>query len=154
MWIKVADPHYPDDPDFYADRMAVNAGFVFGSMEGFLIYYHVLLRQPFYTSFTPETIDQGYINFLYHKRVFEAAGLKLRVTYPGDYLVSVRGGKFEKERNDKGLFMMAEKSGIPAAIHQYNRICPLVAQLEKFCPPLPFDSEPYAVLKDVSQTCD
>jgi hypothetical protein len=113
-----------------------------------------MFNQKIYQSFTPATIDQGYLNFWYHKGVLQDGGLRLHVTHPGDYLVSVRGGKFEKELNDKGLFQMAGQPGIPAAIHQYNRICPLMAQLKKFCPKLGWDEIPYAPVKDVSQPCD
>jgi hypothetical protein len=152
-WIQLADPDYKKDPTFYESRVVLNSGLVFGSMEGILIYYSILFRQPFYQRFRPATVDQGYVNFMFYRKVFESGGLNLQVTYPGDYLVSARGVKFENRTNAKGLFQVAGQSGIPGAIHQYNRICPLMIQMEEFCPALAWDTRPYAKVKDVSQPC-
>jgi hypothetical protein len=153
-WIKVADPEYALNASFYDRLPALNAGFVFGSMEGFLIYYNVFLKQDFASKWDHRTFDQGYLNYLYYKGHFEKAGLHLRVTYPGDYLVSVRGGRFDRGLTSEGLFRMEGEAKAPAVIHQYNKICPVMIRLKRICKALPFDRAPFPVMTDVSQDCE
>ena len=153
-WIQIADPDYASNPQFYDERVALNAGLIFGSVEGFMIFYSVFFNLPcFRSEFAPKTIDQGYVNYLYHKGLFKQAGLDLMVTHPGDYLVSVRGAKFHARPNRDGLFIMQGTDLAPAAIHQYSRICPVVKGLKKECSRLWYDKHAFAALKDVSQEC-
>ena len=154
QWIQIADPHYFEDEHFYDDRVAVNAGFVFGSMDGFLKYYSVFFSLLcFKRKFAPETIDQGYVNMLYHKGYFQRAGLDLMVTHPGDWLVSVRGAAFNYRPNRDGLFVMQGTNVAPAAIHQYSRICPVLKGLKSQCSRLWYDKHAFPQLKAVTQEC-
>lgn len=153
-WIQIADPQYFEDEHFYDDRVAVNAGFVFGSMDGFLKYYSVFFSLLcFKRKFAPETIDQGYVNMLYHKGYFQRAGLDLMVTHPGDWLVSVRGAAFNYKPNRDGLFVMQGTNVAPAAIHQYSRICPVLKGLKSQCSRLWYDKHAFPQLKAVTQEC-
>jgi hypothetical protein len=152
-WIRIADPDYSQHTDFYENRMAVNAGLLYGSMEGWMHFFNIFLKLPMFQDFKIPTIDQGFLNYMYHRKKFEEAGLNLTVSKPGDYLLSVRGGAFEVRPNENGLFLLRGTKRIPAAIHQYNRICPLFRELQLSCPRMWFDTKPFAGIKDVSQKC-
>jgi hypothetical protein len=152
-WIRIADPDYHSQKSFYDDRVALNAGMMFGSMDGFLTFYNIFLAMPVYREFQPKTLDQGYLNYLYYRGVFQAAGLNLSVTHPGDYLISVRGGQFHPQPNSDGLYVMRGTQVIPGVIHQYNRICPLLRGLHWTCARVWYDKTPFPALKDTSQDC-
>jgi hypothetical protein len=152
-WIRVADPDYDSHKSFYDDRVALNAGMMFGSMDGFLTFYNVFLAMPMYKNYEPKTLDQGYLNYMYYRGLFQVAGLNLSVTHPGDYLISVRGGQFHPKPNSDGLYVMRGTPVIPGVVHQYNRICPLLRGLRRTCGRVWYDKTPFPELKDASQDC-
>jgi hypothetical protein len=153
-WLKIADPDYAADPKFYDDKIALSSGLLFGSTEAMLMFYNVFLGHKFYDTFPPTSTDQGHLNFLYHKGVFAKSGLKIRVTQPGDYIVSARGAVFRQTTNWHGMFQVVGYSSSPAVIHQYSRICPIMARVKKFCPALRYDRSPYARVLDQSPKCE
>jgi hypothetical protein len=153
QWIRIADPDYKSHKAFYNDRVALNAGFLYGSMEGWMHFYNTFLKLPMFEKFEIPTIDQGFMNYLYHRGHYANAGLNLTISHPGDYLLSVRGGEFDPKPNGNGLWKMKGTTVIPGAIHQYNRICPLMKGVHKSCPRKWFDKTAFAPIKDVSQKC-
>jgi hypothetical protein len=150
-WIRAADPGF--DRAFYDDRVVLNSGLMFGSIQGFMLFYSVLLKLPAFANFRIETKDQGYVNYAYHRSLFADAWLNLTVTHPGDYLLSVRGGQFYAAPDSNGLFRMKGAAVPPAAIHQYNRICPLVRGIRRSCARMWFDKFPFAEEEELSQEC-
>jgi hypothetical protein len=152
-WIRIADPEYAKDASFYDDRVALNAGFLYGSMEGFMHFYEVFITIPAFDNFTFQTIDQGYLNFLYYRGHFQRAGLDLKVSHPGDQLLSVRGISFLPDQDKLGKYRVKGFWMVPAAIHQYNRICPILKKISTLCPRLDFDTGGFPVLKQVTQPC-
>lgn len=147
-WIKVADPDYYSNPHFYDDKIVVNGGFYFGSTNGLLLFYKVFLSLPIFKEFSIETIDQGYMNYLFHKGIFASNGLRPILSYPGDYIVSARGRKFDPEPHQDGLYVPLGETDPPATIHQYNRLPFLIDAVKKSCPSLgPDDQHPFPKIK-------
>jgi hypothetical protein len=99
------------------------------------------------------TIDQGYINYLYYRGVFQVSGLILGISHPGDYLLSVRGVDFVSEPGPDGLYRVKGTDHIPGAMHQFNRVCPLLKGIQNACPRLPFDDGGFPSPKQVHQPC-
>lgn len=133
-WIKVADPDYYKDVHFYDDKIVINGGLFFGSIDGMLLFFKLFLSLDVFNDFTVETVDQGYMNYLYHRGIFMKNGLNLTLTFPGDYIISARGHKFSSNKSPDGLIMMLHSSNPPAVIHQFNRDTSVLNSIKKTCP--------------------
>jgi hypothetical protein len=142
--VRHVDPEFSDS--FYGDRVILNSGLTFGSTPAFLFLYSVLLPLG-------KAVDQGELNYAHHRGLFLRAGLNLTVTHPGDYLLSVRGGQFLVEPDSDGLFRLKGTDVAPAAIHQYDRICPVVRGLKRSCARMWFDAAPFPESTAFSQDC-
>ncbi|OHT05541.1 hypothetical protein TRFO_26681 [Tritrichomonas foetus] len=146
-WIKIADPMYNVHPSFYDDKIVINGGCFYGSMDGILYFYSIYLKLPCYNNFEIETIDQGYMNYLYHNGFFSHNGLNISLTFPGDYIVSARGHRFDPSPNQDGRFFMQDTINPPGLIHQYNRDRNVLEGVKKICPALPGDQHPFPFFK-------
>ena len=133
-WIKVADPNYYKDVHFYDDKIVINGGLFFGSMDGMLLFFKLFLSLDVFDNFTVKTVDQGYMNYLYHRGIFMKNGLNLTLTFPGDYIVSARGHKFNYKPNVDGLQLLLLSSNPPAVIHQFNRGPSVLKSVKRTCP--------------------
>lgn len=133
-WIKVADPDYFKDIHFYDDKIVINGGLFFGSTDGILLFFKLFLSLKVFDDFTVKTVDQGYMNYLYHRGIFMKNGLNLTLTFPGDYIISARGHKFNLKPSADGLQMMLLSSNPPAVLHQYNRGPSVLESIKKTCP--------------------
>ena len=152
QWVKDCDPNY--DPDFYAKKVPLNLGFIYGSIGGFMLYYDFIYRQKDWAEFDIHTIDQGYQNYYYYRGLFAKHGLFLTASLPGDTLVSVRGGKSKLEPNSDGLWVLEGTNRPSAVYHQYNRICPLWKGIQEICPPIGDKEQSFALLKEISHECE
>jgi hypothetical protein len=102
-WMRISDPNYHSQKLFDNNRVTLNTEMTFSSMNRFLTFYNIFIIIPIYREFEPKTLDQGYLNYLYYRGVFQAAGLNLSVTHPGEYLISVHGGQFHPQPNSDSL---------------------------------------------------
>lgn len=151
-WVVDCDPEY--DASFYAKKVPLNLGFIFGSIGGFMYYYDFIYRQKDWAEFDIHTIDQGYQNYYYYRGLFANHGLHLTATLPGDTLVSVRGGRVRMEPNSDGLWVLEGTNRPSAVYHQYNRICPLWKGVQEVCPPIGEKEQSFALLKEISHPCE
>lgn len=134
LWIKVADPDYFKDIHFYDDKIVINGGLFFGSTDGMLLFFKIFLSLKVFDDFTVKTVDQGYMNYLYHRGIFKENGLNLTLTFPNDYIISARGHKFDSNPTAEGLQTILFLPNPPAIIHQYNRGPSVLKSIKKTCP--------------------
>lgn len=148
LWISIADPNYQKHKIIYDDKYPLNFGLFYGSIDAILHFYNIFLKCKIYTDFKVNTIDQGYLNFLFYNGFFEKHNINIHLTKPGDYLVSMRGYTTVPDSNYPEMYTFKHKPTIPAILHQYNRQETLLNHVISSCPKLgEFDQDPFPSVK-------
>lgn len=84
------------DPDFsnsfYESKGPyLSSSILYGSVDGMLMFYGILFNHSNFqnTKFDEECTLAAYINYFYHRGIFDQHGLKLFVAFPGHFISSV-----------------------------------------------------------------
>lgn len=88
--IRSIDPNF--DSEFYDSRGPyLSSAILYGSVDGILMFYGILFSHSDFenSKFDEEITLSAYINYFYHRGLFEKQGLILFVSIPGNFICSI-----------------------------------------------------------------
>ena len=152
-WIEAIDDEF--DHIFYLDKIVLCAGLIYGGTKPTIRFLDKFVDLEFWFSLGESNLDQPILNLDYYRRkIFDTDFVP---DINSTNMISATKWLFNEFPNsDDGLMhLISGKYGVPTAIHQYDRSCPMYRYAENVCPVLgEWQKFPYAKGKDVVQQCE
>lgn len=129
-WVQQVDPNF--SREFYLSKKIINSGLMYGGVEPM---YNMLLKYANATRWKlvnrTHFLEQALLNYMYYHNEFDS---NVIIDIEAVNMISATFWVFNEEPNEKGLMTLKNSNKIPTAIHQYDRICPIMTYLPKICP--------------------
>jgi hypothetical protein len=132
-WMRDVDEDF--DLTFYWNKKIICSGLIYGGMKPMSRLMDVFIDVDLWLNLSRHNNDQPIMNLLYYR--LNAFDSNVLLDENVTNMVSAASWVFKEFPDKDGLMRLADsRYPPPTAIHQYNRICPVIRFVEYVCPVL------------------